>query len=525
MHVPEQQPGVPDAATAAHEDFVRRLGRRYLAVVIAVAALVAADQAVIQPMLVRLNVYAPAINLAGRQRMLSQRIAKASLAMQAAPDDAERSLRRDELRRALGEWTAAHESLTKGDAAAGVTPIIPPTTTAEWNKLAPHFQAMRNAANELAAAPTVDDAAPSHSVAAVVENEASFLESMDRIVTLMEHEAARALRRLRTCALAIATGIVTLVAALGWFVLRPATKAIRSQVDELESQVARRTSELHETLESLRLEIDEREAIESRNKALSAQLAHADRVESMERLAAGLAHELNQPLAAIANYAEATSVLLDAAPSDGNQSRLRDFAAQIQQASLRAGGIVRRIRNFVRPGIHQPAEVDLAALLQEVIDLCKPETARAEVDLAFEHAADNRVTAVVDAIQIQQVVVNLIQNAVQAMDQTPPKLRRILVQLSANDDVAQVDVCDRGCGLVRSDAEALFAPFHTTKPDGLGIGLPICRSIIEQHQGTIWARSVPAGGAQFSFTLPLAPCHAERSRPAARPLPADRIRR
>jgi two-component system sensor kinase FixL len=519
MDLPAQPPAIAGPLPAAHEDFVRRLGRRYFAVVIAVAALVAADQAVIQPMLIRLNVYAPAINLAGRQRMLSQRIAKASLAMQAAPNDAARTRRRDELRQALAEWTAAHLSLTQGDAAAGITPIVSPDITVEWLKLEPHFQAMRKAAAELAAvskADAQDGAAQSGRAAIVVENEAPFLTSMDRIVKLMEHEAAGALRRLRTSALVIAAGIVALVVALGWFVIRPATRAIRGQVDELESQVARRTSELHETLETLRVEIAEREATESRNKSLSAQLAHADRVESMGHLAAGLAHELNQPLAAIANYAEAMRVVLDATPTEQNRSRLKDFAAQIQQASLRAGGIVRRIRNFVRPGANPSAPADLAALLQEVIDLCRPETARAEVELAFENAADGPVTAVVDAIQIQQVVVNLVQNAVHAMAQTAPDQRQILVQMSADDDVAQVDVCDRGCGLLRSDAEMLFAPFQTTKPDGLGIGLPICRSIIEHHQGTIWARSIPTGGAQFSFTLPLAPRYAERPRPANR---------
>lgn len=512
-----QPPAAADSAPAAHEDFVRRLGRRYLAVVIAVAALVAADQAVIQPMLVRLNVYAPAINLSGRQRMLSQRIAKASLAMQAAPDDAMLTRRRDELRQALHEWTAAHKSLTRGDAVAGITPIISPAITAEWDKLEPHFQSMRRAASKLSATipAGANLAADSGSVAIVVENEAPFLASMDRIVKLMEQEAARALHRLRAYALAIAAGIVALVVALGWFVIRPATRAIRGQVDELESQVARRTSELHEALETLRLEIVEREATESRNKTLSAQLAHADRVESMGHLAAGLAHELNQPLAAIANYAEATRVVLDGSPTDENRNRLKDYAAQIRQASLRAGGIVRRIRNFVRPGASPAAPVDLAALLQEVIDLCRPEAARAEVELSFERSADGHATAVVDAIQIQQVVVNLVQNAVQAMEQTPPGQREILVRMSSADDVAQVDVCDRGCGLLGDD-ETLFAPFHTTKPEGLGIGLPICRSIVEQHQGTIWARSLPTGGAQFSFTLPLAPRHAERPRPADR---------
>jgi two-component system, LuxR family, sensor kinase FixL len=299
-----------------------------------------------------------------------------------------------------------------------------------------------------------------------------------------------------------------LLVGLGGFVVRPATRVIREQVDLLESRVAQRTRELDDALASLRHEIQEREQAESRNRSLAAQLAHADRVESLGRLAAGLAHELNQPLGAIANYAAACDETLAAEGDEGARGRLQGYLRQMQQASLRAGAIVRRIRNFVQPSAGNLANVDVNTLVVEVVDFCRPEIARAEVELALELPTDEVATVTADPIQIQQVLVNLVQNALQAMSSAPPQRRRLAIRVAAANGAAQVDVIDGGPGLADADPEILFAPFHTTKADGLGIGLSICRSIVEQHQGTIWAKSLPLGGAQFSFVLPLAAEHA-----------------
>jgi C4-dicarboxylate-specific signal transduction histidine kinase len=221
------------------------------------------------------------------------------------------------------------------------------------------------------------------------------------------------------------------------------------------------------------------------------------------RLAAGLAHELNQPLGAIANYAEACDATLAAPWEEDVPGRLQGYLRQLQQASLRAGAIIRRIRNFVRPGIGNVAQVDMTALVAEVIDLCRCEAARVEVELALDLPSDE-VVVTADPIQIQQVLVNLVQNALQAMASAPPQRGRLAIRMVTANDRVQVDVIDGGPGFADANPEVLFAPFHTTKPDGLGIGLSICRSIIEQHQGTIWAESLPLKGAQFSIVLPLA---------------------
>lgn len=513
-----QLPTRSAARVAPHEDFVRRLGRRYMLTLVAVAALVTADQAIIQPLLLRLNNYAPVINVAGRQRMLSQRLAKAALALRDAVDEPVASARRTELKQSLGEWSAAHDALRFGSAESGMRPVSSPIIDDEWRKLQADYAAMHASAT-LLAGPVVESAeASAAAVATLVAHESEFLATMERIVKLMEHEAAAAVRRLRLYAVAVAGMIVALVVALGWAVIKPATSAIRNQVDKLESQVAARTRELDDTLASLRREIAEREETETRNKALAAQLAHADRVESMGHLAAGLAHELNQPLGAIANYAEASGVVLSRSLDEQGRDRLRDYASQIRQASLRAGGIVRRMRNFVRPGAGQTAPVEMTSLIQEVVDLCRPEAALAQIDLEFAPPQGAQLIVSADAIQIQQVLVNLVQNALHAMAETPAERRALVVRVSGEADSVQVDVTDSGPGLARGDPDALFAPFHTTKPDGLGIGLSICRSIIEHHQGTIWARSLPMGGAQFSFVLPLASRHADRP-----PHRADRV--
>lgn len=483
------------------KNLVFRLSSRYLIVLLTVVALVAADQAVVQPLLLQMRHYAPAINTAGRQRMLSQKLVKEALALEASADEHSRNYRRQELGTSLEEWTRAHRALRFA--------MLSPTSAAEspeiqaaWSRLQPHFDAMAQAATQMIAHGTVDGGGDSR-LAAMLDHEALFLGTMDQIVKLLEVEAQAELRRLRTFALAIATAIVGLVGGLGWFVIRPATRAIRGQVDQLEREVAQRTGQLVRMLESLRQETAQRQAIENRNRALAAQLAHADRVESLGHLAVGLAHEINQPLGAITNYAEACRVALSGSADRPANVRLHEYVERIREAALRAAGIVRRIRNFARGAPPQTAEVDLAALLHEVVELCRCEARRAQVELVIDVPRDTETAVRADAIQIQQVLVNLIQNGIQAMQGCPVERRRLVLRAAQIDDFVHVDVIDGGPGLPDGDAEALFAPFRTTKPDGLGIGLSICRSILKQHRGTLWAKSLSGGGAQFSFRLPV----------------------
>jgi two-component system, LuxR family, sensor kinase FixL len=491
------------------DDLVRRLAVRYLVVLLAVAGLVVIDQSIIQPWLVRLGSYAPVINLAGRQRMLSQKLTKAALALEIAGDDASRSLRRSELRDTLGQWSAAHAALRNGDPRLGIERIHSPDIDAQWTMLQPHFQAMCAAAQTIIGQtePATDRdhlSNQSAAVAEIVDHEALFLTSMDRIVKLTEGEAATAVARLRIGALSIAVAVVLLLIGLGWLVVRPATRTIRRQVDDLETRVALRTRELSAALNELRHEVHERQLAEAKTQRLAAQLAHAQRVTTMGHLTAGLAHELNQPLAAIANYAEACDVeLLSAGDTGVRAGVLRKHIDKVKQASLRAGQIVRRMRNFVRPNAVDPADVDANLLVTEIVELLRPEIDLAGVEVSLELAARGALVRA-DSIQIQQVLVNLVQNSLQAMNRCLPNDRRLTIRTTAGADSVQFDIADSGPGFTLSDAETLFAPFQTTKPDGLGIGLAICRSIVEQHQGTIWIGSSVGQGAKLSFALPQA---------------------
>jgi two-component system, LuxR family, sensor kinase FixL len=504
--------------TDSADSLIRRLGVRYLFVLALVALLMAVDQAVVQPLLVRLNVYAPAINLSGRQRMLSQKLTKAALALQISNDDTVRTACRSELRETLDQWSRAHIALS-GHRQSEARTIDSPEIALQWNLLQPHFDAMCAAASRLIHRTDSggNSDATARAVGEITAHESAFLSTMDQIVKLMESNAAHEINRLRVCALAIAGVVIMLLVGLGWFVVRPATRTIRRQVDDLESHVAQRTRELADALASLRYQIAERETVQLKNKTLSAQLAHADRVASMGHLTIGLAHEINQPLGAIANYAEVCDVMLSQPTESHGQRRLQENIGHIKRASLRAGQIVRRIRNFVKPNPGIINNVYINVLVEEVVALCRQDIIRANVELTLDLSADDGVVSV-DPIQIQQVLVNLVQNALQAMYDQMANDRRLHIRTSGMFDTVRVDLVDSGPGFTSADAEAIFEPFHTTKKDGLGIGLAICRSIVERHDGTIWAESSFGNGAQVSFILPRTEPH-----DSPRPIEADSV--
>lgn len=491
---------------ASAQRIVRRLGFRYLAVLAVVALLVLLDQAVVQPQLVRLGTFAPAINLAGRQRMLSQRLSKAALAQQATADEATWARRRDELRDTLLQWQKAHVALRKGDASAGIPIASSAVTRAAWERLEPHYQAMCAAAHRLASEDLDSLRSSDHdSVTELLRHEGPFLTEMDQIVKLLEGEAERQVAWLRGVDFAIGATLIVLLIVLGAGVVRPATQTIRRQVEQLELRVAERTQELDDANQSLRREIVEREAAEANQQRLAGQLAHAGRVTAMGHLTAGLAHELNQPLCAIANHASACEILLERA--EVPLAEVRENVGHIRQAALRAGQIVRRMREFLKPQRAAPVVVDLCELVREVAEFCRPELESAETLCRLELAVQPMYVHG-DRIQIQQVLVNLLQNAVDAMRANQRESRAMLLRASAREGGATVEVHDNGPGFGAAVAETLFSPFQTTKPGGLGIGLSIAQSIIEQHGGRIWAAASSLNsGAKVAFTIPLASLH------------------
>ena len=245
-------------------------------------------------------------------------------------------------------------------------------------------------------------------------------------------------------------------------------------------------------------DVSDRRRSEEELKRAEAELMHASRMTAMETMGATLAHELAQPLTAAANYIEAATKALRRLPS--GQGRDARKALGFAAASVeRATGILQRLRSFVS---RRPAEArteDLQAIIADTGVLMLPQAQREGVELDFRldrHAKWIRA----DAVQVQQVLINLIRNAIEAMAGVEP--RRITVSTAAVSPAeVEVAVADSGPGLAES-AEGLFKPLRSRKREGLGVGLSISRTIVEAHGGTIEARQAPGGGALFRFTLP-----------------------
>lgn len=247
-------------------------------------------------------------------------------------------------------------------------------------------------------------------------------------------------------------------------------------------------------------DLTERRAQERRVQELQSELVHVSRLTAMGEMASSLAHELNQPLSAIASYMKGSVTLLEAERPD--VSRLRAALDHAGQQALRAGDIIKRLREFVAKGETEHSLEDPAVLIEEASALALVGARDRDVTVHLR-LARNVGPVVVDKIQIQQVALNLIRNAIDAMTDSPRRELEIRVEADGIQTV-RISVSDTGPGL-RPDVRArLFQPFVTTKADGLGVGLSICRTIVEAHGGRIWAEDSMDGGAVFAFTLPRA---------------------
>lgn len=253
-------------------------------------------------------------------------------------------------------------------------------------------------------------------------------------------------------------------------------------------------------------DLSERQNTEARLQELQAELVHMSRLTALGEMSSALAHELNQPLSAIANYLKGVRRLLEPLSTGPTGVRIQDGLDRATEQALRAGEIIRRLRDFVRRGETEQRFESLAKIVEEAgaLALVGAKVHNVRVSYQLDPACDAVLT---DRVQIQQVLLNLIRNAVEAMVGRPQRDLTVS-SLSADGGMVQVNVADTGGGLEPHIAERLFEPFLTTKENGLGVGLSICRTIVEAHGGRIWAEVNPVGGAIFCFTLKRAPADA-----------------
>lgn len=232
------------------------------------------------------------------------------------------------------------------------------------------------------------------------------------------------------------------------------------------------------------------------------KLMHMSRLSCMGEMASGFAHEVNQPLTAIYNYAQVCHRLIQCEPI--NTESLRDGVEKIGVQARRAGDIIARICSFVKKPDHCLQMVDCSRLVQDVVKLAEVDVRHNCMEIHLDLAEDLPAIKV-DPVQTQQVVLNLIRNGMEAMRDMPDKQVGLWVRTERlNREFIRVSVIDRGYGLADDAEEKLFTPFYTTKDDGMGIGLSICDSIIQTHGGVLNFIRNPEGGTTFWFTVPVA---------------------
>jgi two-component system sensor kinase FixL len=250
-------------------------------------------------------------------------------------------------------------------------------------------------------------------------------------------------------------------------------------------------------------DVTDRRQTEDEARQLQERLTHFSRLSTMGEMAAGLAHEINQPLSAIATYAQACQRFVRSPTRD--DADVLEALEQISVQALRAGEVIRRLRNFVKNREVKREPVDCNRLLDDLRTLAETDARLNNVRLRIE-AAPGLSTVYADPIQLQQVVLNLVRNAIDAMSEAPATRREVLLSTHERPDgEIEVIVADHGSGLAPEAADHLFNPFFTTKSGGTGLGLAISRSIVRAHGGRLWHTPNEGTGARFHFTLPASP--------------------
>ncbi len=281
-----------------------------------------------------------------------------------------------------------------------------------------------------------------------------------------------------------------------------AQEALRKAKDELELRVQERTSELRKANEDLVAEIAQRKRSEEELHTAQAQMAHMARMTMMGELTSSIAHEVNQPLAAVVTNGDACLRWLGNEPP--NLNKARESVTGIIREANRASEIIKRIRALAKKTPPQKTLLAVNEAIEEAIGLVGAELARHRVSLLKELGPD-LPPVLGDRVQFQQVILNLIANGIDAMDAVNERPRELFISSKSIDDGrVLISVSDCGAGIGQGSADHLFEAFFTTKQHGMGLGLSISRTIVEGHGGRLWAMANELHGATFQFTLPMA---------------------
>ncbi len=277
--------------------------------------------------------------------------------------------------------------------------------------------------------------------------------------------------------------------------------SLRQARDQLEARVAERTVELKNTNDALRKQIEEQRRTEEALQSTRADLARATRITTIGELTASIAHEVNQPLAAVVANADACVAWLSR--NEPDLSEARAAAERATQGATRASDVIARIRSLITKSTSERSSVRINQIIQQTAVLVEGQATRNRVTIELKL---NQGSPVVlgDGIQLQQVILNLMMNGIEAMATVNDRPRRLTVRSeSQGSREIRVAVQDSGIGLSDEVKVRLFEPFFTTRTKGMGMGLSISRSIIEAHGGRLWAESNGSAGATFQFTLPI----------------------
>jgi len=251
------------------------------------------------------------------------------------------------------------------------------------------------------------------------------------------------------------------------------------------------------------LDLTERKSAADAMREVQMELAHANRLATLGQLAASIAHEVNQPIGAVRNNANAALRFLSRDPPDLGQ--VKEALECVVSDTYRAGGIIGRIRDQVRKAPPRKERLELDDAIGDVIALVRGEMAKHRVSIRTQ-LAERLPPIEGDRVQLQQVMMNLILNAIEAMAGVGAEVRELVIATESSPEGLRVTVGDSGPGIAPEDRERVFQSFYSTKSSGVGIGLSICRSIIDAHGGRLWADAhEPGGGAAFRFTLPILP--------------------